>query len=364
MSASFYQEFTEVSAIRKTFDSTQPEEKTSILVPRTFSVHNLQPTLIGDNEILFHNAQDPAFYQMKLENPQFTVWILCKEVKYLYSQKRIFECAWKANIQVKLMEIGRFEFVVHKGSSNLLYDGTSIDLPQVVIPRLGAKINYYGLAVLRYLEGIPSPLRPLILNTSSSIEVARDKFFTMQRLVAKNIPVPKTCIAKFPLDIQKIENSFAFPLIFKKASGSQGNGVMLVQDNAQLADIAELVDPNTQLLIQEFIKDSSGKDIRVIVIGGRAIGAMKRIANKGFKSNFHQGGRVEPVQLTLELELLAVESAKACCLDIAGVDILFDGDSHKICEVNSSPGFEGFELATGIDVAKEILMYCKNNLNC
>ncbi|KAG2393783.1 hypothetical protein C9374_003547 [Naegleria lovaniensis] len=361
MSASIYQHYTEALAARKTSSSTQEEEQTSILVPRNFILHNLQPSLIGEKEIVFYNAQDPTFYQMNLENPQFTIWLLCREVKYLYSQKRLFECAWHANIQLKLMEIGRFEFVVLKGCSKLLYDGVPVEIPQVVIPRLGAKINYYGLAVLRFLEGL-SANKPLILNNSSSIEVSRDKFFTMQRLAAKNIPVPRTIVAKFPLDVQKIEENFTFPLILKKVSGSQGNGVLLIQDQGQLVDIAELVDPSNPLLIQEFIKDSSGKDIRVIVVGGRAIGAMKRIATKGFKSNFHQGGKVEQVPLTQELELLAVECALACGLDVAGVDILFDGDnSYKICEVNSSPGFEGFEMATGVDVAKEIIMYCKNN---
>lgn len=164
-------------------------------------------------------------------------------------------------------------------------------------------------------------------------------------------------IAKFPMELDAIEREFSFPMILKKSSGSQGKGVMLLRDAEHLDDVADMIDVSKPLILQEFISKSHGRDIRVIVVGGKAIGGMMRVAKKGFKSNFHQGGYVKPVKLSQAIEWLAIEAVRLIGLDVGGVDILIDNDTYKICEINASPGFQGFELATGINVAEKILEF-------
>lgn len=132
---------------------------------------------------------------------------------------------------------------------------------------------------------------------------------------------------------------------------------MLIKDEDTLEDVGHMINPGMTYCIQEFIKNSSGRDIRVIVVGDKAIGGMMRVAKKGFKSNFSAGGFVRNVKLTEKLEWLAVETTKICKLQISGVDILIDKNTYRICEINSTPGFEGFELATGVNVAVKILEY-------
>lgn len=157
-------------------------------------------------------------------------------------------------------------------------------------------------------------------------------------------------IAKFPIDLDSIEREFQYPIILKKSSGSQGKGVMLVQNRDSLNDISDMIDTSKPLIFQEYISVSRGRDLRVFVIGGKVIGGMMRVAKKGeeldcpsltiiigFKANFSQGGYVKPVKLSPAVEWLAIESSKLCKLDIAGVDILIDQDTYKICEINSSP---------------------------
>jgi RimK family alpha-L-glutamate ligase len=228
---------------------------------------------------------------------------------------------------------------------------------------MGAGTSYFALAIIRHFE----KLGYFTLNSSESIDDAKDKLSTVQVLAANNIPIPKTMLAKFPLDLELVEKEFSFPVIMKAASGSMGKGVFLCEKKDQLEDMAEFMEShlnqNVNLILQEFVSGSKGKDIRVIVVGGRAIGAMLREAREGgFRSNYAKGGSVKPFPLNPDIEWIAVESAKALGLDVAGVDILFDGDSYKVCEVNSTPWFEGFEKATGIKVPEEIFHYIKVRL--
>jgi RimK family alpha-L-glutamate ligase len=309
------------------------------------------------------NAQDLSYYRRELKNPILTVWLLThgpgegKSAKMNYSQKRFFEEAWKMNIALKIVETPRFDLIAsQEGLECILYDGVRIEkLPDAVLPRLGAKINYFSLAVVRQLE----KLGVLVLNPNTALEISKDKLYTLQTLAAHNMPIPKTMIAKFPVDMNSITREFSFPLILKKSSGSQGKGVMLIQNQDQLNDVVDMIDVTKPLIFQQYISKSSGRDIRVVVVGGKAIGGMMRVAKKGFKSNFHQGGYVKPVQLTPAIEWLAIESVKQLGLDVAGVDILIDEKTYRICEINASPGFQGFELATGINVPKHILDFVK-----
>jgi RimK family alpha-L-glutamate ligase len=169
-------------------------------------------------------------------------------------------------------------------------------------------------------------------------------------------------IAKFPIDLDSIEREFSYPIILKKSSGSQGKGVMLVQNRDSLKDISEMIDTSKPLIFQEYVSVSRGRDLRVFVIGGKVVGGMMRVAKKGFKANFSQGGYVKPVKLSPAVEWLAIECSKLCKLDIAGVDILIDQDTYKICEINASPGFKGFELATGLEIPERVIDFVKLRL--
>jgi len=225
---------------------------------------------------------------------------------------------------------------------------------------MGAYTTYFALAVIRHLEnqGV------IVINPSSSVELAKDKLATIQILNSNNIPIPKTMLAKFPIEIKQVEKEFDYPFVLKKVSGTQGKGIFLIEKKAHMEDITELIqhskDYRSDLIIQEFIKPSKGRDIRVIIIGGKPIGAMLRTAPRGrFKSNFSAGGKVENFELNKNIEWIAIESTRILGLDVSGVDILFNGDKYIICEVNSSPGFEGFEKATGINIAENILQYIR-----
>lgn len=258
------------------------------------------------------------------------------------------------------MLTNNFELVCSKdGLETILYNGKPVDLPDCIITRVGASVDYFGLAVIRQLEKMGG----LILNPRSSIEISRDKLLTVQHLAAHGLPIPKTILAKFPMNIDTIKKEFSYPVIIKKASGSQGKGIIKVDTHEQMTDLMEMIDVGKPLIFQEMIQASKGRDLRVFVIGGRVIGAMMRIASgNNFKANVHQGGSVKAVQVSSQVEWLVLETVKIIGLDIAGVDLLIDKDTYKICEVNSSPGFEGLEVALGIDIATCMFQYMKMRL--
>jgi len=267
------------------------------------------------------------------------------------------------DIELKLVAPEELDLIVTKeGRKSILYNGNLIDLPDCLIPRMGT-VTYYALAIIRHFER----LGVFILNSSQSMETSKDKLATLQFLASNNIPIPKTMLAKFPLNISVVEKEFDYPLIIKTITGSKGRGVFLLEDRNKLNDLANLMEisknPGINLILQEFISSSRGRDIRVIVIGGRVIGAMLRTAvNNNFKANYSAGGSVAAFDLNPVIEWLAIESSKLIGLDISGIDILFDDDNYKVCEVNSYPGFEGFEKATGINVSEEIYRYIQVRL--
>jgi gamma-F420-2:alpha-L-glutamate ligase len=321
----------------------------------------LKPQVIGETGIVFYNAQDLTYYQRELSDPLLTVWLLTHNANDLkYVNKRLFEVAYAQNIQLRIMETHKFDLISSSdGLDEIYYDGKGVKLPDCVFPRLGANIDYFGMAVIRQLENA----HLLVLNPIHSMIISRDKLYQVQHLAITGLPFPKTMIAKFPVDFKTVEKVFPeYPIVLKRSSGSQGKGVMLCHSREQLGDIADMIDTSKPLIFQEYIKKSHGRDIRVFVVGGKAIGGMMRIAKKGFKANFHLGGSVKPVKLSPAIEWLAIEAARCVGLDIAGVDILIDDDSYKICEINSSPGFQGFELATGINVPDRIFDFIKIRL--
>lgn len=294
-------------------------------------------------------------------------WILYKEnnqfLKKSYAVQRLVETAEKQGIDIKIVNPKDIELTVTQDDrKSIHFAGKQVSLPDFIIPRMGAYTTYFDLAVIRHLErlGVQS------FNTSESIEIVKDKLYSHQILAQNNLPVPKTMLVKFPVNINFIEKSLGFPVVVKTLSGSQGVGVFLCQTRKHLADMMQLIEAtntNANIILQEFVETSKGRDLRVFTLGGRVLGCVERSAKEGdFKANFSQGGQVKAYELTPEIEWLAVEASRAFNLDIAGIDLLFDGEHFKVCEANSAPGFETIEQCLSMDVAKEIFHFLRVRL--
>ena len=206
----------------------------------------------------------------------------------------------------------------------------------------------------------------ILINGSDSIDTVKDKLYTQQVLGESNLPVPKTLLVKHPINVEWVEQNIGFPAIIKTLSGSFGAGVFLTENKKQfkqLVKMAEITKKSYNIIVQEFIEDSWGKDIRVFVLNGKVIGCMMRQStDDDFRANITRGGEGIPYQITEEIEFLGGESARLLGLDIAGVDLLFSNGGYKICEVNSSPGFEGMDKFTHTNIAEDIVNFVKYKL--
>ena len=275
-----------------------------------------------------------------------------------YELNRLRQVADQCGIQLRVVAPEQVDLVVTRDDRrSVLLDGDEVSLPDFLMPRMGAGTTYFALAVIRHLER----LGVHTFNSSQSIETVRDKLFTHQILAQSNLPVAKTMLAKFPVDLDSVERHLGFPVIVKTLSGSQGTGVFLCESRAHFEDLMQLVEAtksNVNFIMQEFISSSRGQDLRVFVLGGKAIACMRRSSTDGsFKANFSRGGKAEAYELTPEIEWLSAEASRLLGLDIAGIDLLFDGDHFKICEANSSPGFEGLESCSALNVPEHIFSF-------
>lgn len=293
-------------------------------------------------------------------------WILYKKKKIgdkwaSPGINRLVEEANSQNLEIEIIDPEDIDLIVtQENQRSVRVDNKVKELPDYVITRMGSTTPYYTLAIIRHLERIGIPT----FNSSIAINNVRDKLFCEQILAQNNFPVPKTMFARFPVNIDLVEKILGMPIIVKTVHGKKGSGVFLCETRQNFEDLMQLIEatkPNVNIILQEFIATSRGKDIRAFVVGGRVIGIMERIGKKGsFKANFSAGGEVKSYPITSELEWLAIESSRVLGLDIAGVDLLFDENGFKICEVNASPGFKGLEQANpGLNVAKAIFDYIK-----
>ena len=293
-------------------------------------------------------------------------WILYKEsVKEEYEIEKFVERAKDEGIYLRVLVPEEFDIIVTgEERKSILYDAVELGLPDFFLPRTGAKTDYFSLAIVRHLER----LGVYTVNSSRSIINVKDKLFTQQILASSNIPIPKTMLARLPpIDPDLVEKRLGFPVVVKTLSGTKGKGVFLAENKTQFKDLVELIgstDIPVNILLQEYIESSRGRDLRVFVLGGKAIACMERKSREEyqFKSNFSAGGSVRKHELNEEAEWLATESARLLDLEIAGIDLLFDGDHFKVCEANSSPGFEGLEKCCEIDIAKEIYHFLRIRL--
>ena len=290
-----------------------------------------------------------------------TGWILAKERFHnAYETKRLIDEFDRSSIEIKLIDPNDIDIFVNKeNKSSILVNGESTSLPKFVIPRTGSGTSYYIKAVIRHFERMGVP----VINSSDSIDNVKDKLYSHQILAQSNLDIPKTMLLKHPIDINFVEKNLGFPVIVKTISGSYGKGVFLAENKKQLKQLltmAELGKKSYDIIIQEFIKDTWGKDLRVLVVNNKVVGCMLRKAtDDDFRANLTRGGEGFPYEVNEQIEWLSVEASKSLNLDIAGVDLLFDGEGYKICEVNSNPGFEGMETYTKKNIAGDIVSFVK-----
>ena len=254
-------------------------------------------------------------------------------------------------IDLSVLKPREFDLVVDsKNDWSATYDGRTLPKPDAIICRTGAETSYFTLAVLRHFErqGV------MLINGAEAVELVADKLHTMQILSRSGLPIPKTILGKFPVDVDLVERELGFPVVVKTLKGTRGAGVVLCTDRLQFNDLADLLDgasTGADFLFQQYIGASHGRDVRVLVVDGKAVAAMERRSSDGsFKSNISLGGHATRFDLPRDMADLAIRVAKALSLDVAGIDILFDTDGYRICEANSSPGFQALEPACGINV--------------
>ncbi len=273
-----------------------------------------------------------------------------------YSTRRLKEAALARNYKVKVLNTLKFAIDLQRGEPDLYYQQKSLSHYDAVLPRIGASITYYGTAVVRQFE----EMDVFCANTANGITNSRDKLRSLQILSRHHIGIPRTTFVTSKKDVlPAIERVGGAPVIIKLIEGTQGIGVLLAESIKAAESIIELLQSQKQnVLIQKFVAESKGKDIRAFVVGDRVVAAMRRVAQgQDFRSNVHRGGVAEAVELSEEYRETAVRAAQILGLRVAGVDMLEGKSGPQIMEVNSSPGLEGIERATKLDIAGAVVEY-------
>jgi len=274
----------------------------------------------------------------------------------LYSCKRLLEVARSRGHRVEVIDPLSCYMTINPGSSAIHYRGKQLEHFDAVIPRIGSAITFYGTAVLRQFEVCGS----YPLNESVAITRARDKLRSLQLLARQGIDMPVTGFAHSPDDTSDlIKMVGGAPLVVKLVEGTQGIGVVLAETRQAAESVIDAFRGlNAHILVQEFIKEAQGKDIRCLVIGGEVVASIERKAKEGdFRSNLHRGGKARSVEITEREREMAIAAAATLGLDVAGVDILRAKRGPLVMEVNASPGLEGIEKTTGLDIAAMMIAW-------
>ncbi len=278
----------------------------------------------------------------------------------LYSTRRLLEAAQHRHHKVRVLDPLRCYMNINSAQPSIHYKGESITGVDAIIPRIGASITFYGTAVLRQFE----MMGVFPVNESVAITRSRDKLRSLQLLSRKGIGLPITGFAHSPDDIaDTIKVVGSPPLVIKLLEGTQGIGVVLTETQQAAESVLEaFYGLKANMMVQEFIKEAEGCDIRCFIVGGKVIAAMKRRAKSGdFRSNLHRGGTAELTKLTPQERTTAITAAKIMGLNVAGIDLLRSDRGPLVMEVNSSPGLEGIEESTGKDVADLIIQFIEKN---
>jgi len=285
--------------------------------------------------------------------------LLCRN-PHLYSHQRIIAAARQRGHEIDTIDHLRCTIDIASHRPKIHYHGRTLDGYDAVIPRIGASVTFFGTAVVRQFE----MMRVYSLNESVAIARSRDKLRSLQLLSRKGIGLPVTVFAhktSNPADIVKLAGGA--PVVIKLLEGTQGIGVVLGETPLAAESIIQAFGGvNTNILVQEYVAEAGGEDIRCIVIGGKVVASMKRRGKEGdFRSNLHRGGSARPAQITPAERATAIAAAKAMGLNFCGVDMLRSNHGPVVMEVNSSPGLEGVEAATGADVAGKLIAFIEKD---
>ena len=278
----------------------------------------------------------------------------------LYSTDRLVEEAENRGHKVEVIDPLKCDIIIEKEKPTIYYKDRYLDYVDAVIPRIGASVTFYGCAVVRQFEmmGVFTTV------TSDSILRSRDKLKSLQRLSKRGIGMPKTVFTNYSRDVEEvIDHVGGAPVIIKLLEGTQGLGVVLAETKNAAESVLEAFNGlQARVIVQEFIKEAKGADLRALIVDGQVVGAMKRQGKEGeFRSNLHRGGSTQIIKLS-EAELrLAMNASRALKLPVCGVDMLQSERGPLLLEVNSTPGLEGIEKATGKNIAKSIITYLERN---
>ncbi|PIV17822.1 MAG: 30S ribosomal protein S6--L-glutamate ligase [Flavobacteriales bacterium CG03_land_8_20_14_0_80_35_15] len=278
----------------------------------------------------------------------------------LYSTKRLVEAGAKRNHEMLVVDHSKCDIIIEKKKPAIMYKHELLTDINAVIPRIGASVTFYGTAVVRQFE----MMKVFTAVESQALMRSRDKLRSLQVLSRAGLGLPKTVFTNYSKDVKDIiKRVGGSPLVIKLLEGTQGLGVVLAEnDNAAESVLEAFNGLQARVIVQEFIKEAKGADIRVFVVDGVVVGAMKRQGKEGeFRSNLHRGGTAKIVELSVDEENAALKAARIMGLGIAGVDLLQSARGPLILEVNSSPGLEGIEAATGKDIAKKIIHYIERH---
>ena len=288
------------------------------------------------------------------------ILVLSRDNK-LYSTKRLVEAAEKRGHHCRVVNHVKCDILIERRNPQVIFNGHPIKDIDAIIPRIGASVTFYGTAVVRQFE----MMKVFTTTESQALVRSRDKLRSMQILTRSGVGIPKTVFTNYSKDVGSIvDNVGGAPCIIKLLQGTQGLGVVLAETKKAAVAVCEAFNSlKARVIVQEFIKESRGIDIRAFVVDGRVVGAMKRTGKEGeFRSNLHRGGTAQLIELTHEEEVTAIKAAKALGLHVAGVDMLQSDRGPLVIEVNSSPGLEGIETATKQDIAGEIIKFIERNV--
>ncbi|MDZ7719187.1 MAG: 30S ribosomal protein S6--L-glutamate ligase [Balneolaceae bacterium] len=282
--------------------------------------------------------------------------VILSRNRNLYSTKRLIESIENKGHKPVVLDHLKCDIVMEQDKPSVYYNGEKIDNVAAVIPRIGASVTFYGAAVVRQFEMMNIPT----VVESQALVRSRDKLRSLQILARSNVGMPKTVFTNYSKEVTKLIDSVGgAPLIVKLLEGTQGYGVVLAPTKKAAESIIEAFHSmKARVIVQEFISEAKGADIRAFVIDNKVVGAMKRQGKEGeFRSNLHQGGSGTLIKLKNNERKAALTAAKAMNLSIAGVDLLQSERGPLVLEVNSSPGLQGIEKATGKDIANEVIEY-------
>ncbi|WP_179343251.1 30S ribosomal protein S6--L-glutamate ligase [Winogradskyella ursingii] len=279
---------------------------------------------------------------------------------HLYSTQRLVEEAKIRNHDVEIIDPLKCEIIIEKEKPTIYYRDRYLDYVDAVIPRIGASVTFYGCAVVRQFE----EMGVFTIAPSDAIIRSRDKLRSLQRLCKAGIGMPKTVFTNYSRDVEEVIKSVGgTPVIIKLLEGTQGLGVVLAETKNAAESVLEAFNGlQARVIVQEYIKEAKGADLRALVVDGQVVGAMKRQGKDGeFRSNLHRGGSANIIKLDADELKLAMKASRALKLPVCGVDMLQSARGPLLLEVNSTPGLEGIENATGKNIARAIITFIERN---